>query len=178
MFTLIINEEYFINNSPLQWTVDYKKILNSARWVQEETIQDLLGTALYDEVVAKVTDGTIVDGAEYEELYTSFILPIMMNLTLNHSVSFLAASFTAKGIVEKTGDNSTSVSEKMISHLEARFLDIADSKLTRARLWLCGKHSDGLFPLYNNNNNTDVWDSQSGNQSRIAGGIFLKQKRT
>lgn len=173
---LIISEKYITDNSEVQENVDINKIIRNIFIVQNTFVKRILGSALFEEVLEKIGDGTINDGAEYQDLFELYLKPITLNYSLYKALPFLTYTITNKTIVQKESDNSEGVELATIKFLQAQYKDSADEMTQECKLYLKQKYTDGLFPLYSNTYNDECDDVQADNDPNSQfyfGDIFL-----
>ena len=115
MATLLISQQYLKDQSLISDNVDFKIITPVIRIVQTIDIQQLLGTNLYNKILSDVL-GNNLTGA-YKTLVDDYILPAMVFYIQARIPYALAYRFVNRGVVTKTGSDSTPISETAFAKL-------------------------------------------------------------
>lgn len=143
-----LSETALKNATVLNENIDMK-ILTPIIWkVQELRILELLGTALYQDLMDKINADPDLSGyTDYKTLLTDYIQPCMIQYCVCDSTPELAIKFMNVGINKKNTDNTSSVDYSDILRMIERYQ--ADAEIYQNRLirYLIAK-ANTLFPLY------------------------------
>lgn len=145
---LFLSETALKNATVLNENIDVK-VLSPIIWkVQELRILELLGTALYQDLMDKIASDSDLSGyPDYKTLLTDYIQPCMIQYCVCDSTPELAIKFMNVGINKKNTDNTSAVDYSDILRMIERYQ--ADAEIYQNRLirYLIAK-ANTLFPLY------------------------------
>lgn len=151
---IFLSETKLKESTVLNENIDVK-VLSPIIWkVQELRILELLGTALYEDMMNEINNNT-TNGVTntstmktgYGTLLTDYIQPCMIQYCVCDSTPELAIKFMNVGINKKNTDNTSSVDYSDILRMIERYQ--ADAEIYQNRLirYLIAK-ANTLFPLY------------------------------
>ena len=141
---LFISEEFVKNGSPVDENVDMKKI-NPVIWqCQTQYIQSVLGSVLYNDLVAKVIAGTLA--GDDLKLVDEYIADALMYWVMYEVQIPLLFNFRNKSTATNNSDYSQPIGTKELSRIENRFKDKAEFFSERITNYLCA--NTALYPLY------------------------------
>lgn len=144
---LLIDDVFVKANSPIDNNVADKIITPYIKLATDKWILPLLGTTLYNDLVAKLTtDITLATQADYKDLMDTYIQKTLLWYFLAESVLFLSFKFTNKNVVQKTSDNSQATSTSDLLKLKAEFAENAEMYADRTRRHLLA--NPDKFPKY------------------------------
>ncbi len=115
--------------------VDIDKYVFCIANVQLTIIEPLLGTELYDKIVADKTADTLA--GLYLELYTDFIKPITKNMALSEYIEIASYMVNNGGIYKHTGDNIEVVDKQEVQFLAGKNKNFAQMYIERFNKWIC-----------------------------------------
>jgi hypothetical protein len=143
--TLFITEEDLKTVfTTVQHNVDSSLITPWIQAAQQIHIEHRLGKPLSEAIKAEIEADTLVD--PYRELVEQYIAPALAWWSFYEAIPSLHMKYTAKGIVLKTSDNSSSVSLEELSLGRGQARDFAEFYENRMINYL--KDNPTLFPLY------------------------------
>lgn len=151
MATLLISQQYLKDQSLISDNVDFKIITPVIRVVQEVDIQQLLGTNLYNKIIADVVANTLA--GVYKTLVDDYVLPAMVYYIQARIPYALHVRFVNKGLVTKTGQDSQPVSENMFNKVIDEYKNTAQALGEIMVNHIKGNLSS--FPQYSTNNGVD-----------------------
>ena len=141
---LFISEEFIKNNSQIDENVDMKKILPVVWQCQTQHMQSVLGSQLYNDLIAKVIAGTLAgDDLKLVEEYVADALLYWVMYEVQIPLLF---NFRNKSTATNNSDHSTPITTKELSRIENRFKDKAEFFSERITNYLCA--NTALYPLY------------------------------
>lgn len=148
MATLLISQQYLKDQSLISDNVDFKLISPIINIVQMIDIQQLLGTNLYNKIISDVNGNTL--SGNYKTLVDDYVLPCMVFYIQSRIPYSLRFRFVNRGIVSKTGSDSTPISETEFNKLVDEQRNIAQSYGEIMVNYI--KYNLNLFPEYSTNN--------------------------
>lgn len=128
--------------------VDDKLLTPIIKKVQRLRILELLGTALYNDLMDKINADQDLSGyTDYKTLLTDYIQPCMIQYVVCDATPELLFKFMNVGISKKNTDNASAVSYEEAQKFIERYM--ADAEIYQSRLikYLLAK-ANTLFPLY------------------------------
>ena len=144
MRALFISEKYVKENSAIDENTDYKKILPTIWQCQIQYLQNLLGTKLYEDLIAKVLADTISgDDTTLMDDYISDALLYWVQYELQIPLLY---EFRNKNVSTNRSDNATPVSTKDSYRIEYRFKAKAEFFSKRLSDYL--EANSILYPTY------------------------------
>jgi len=155
---LLIGELYIRENSVLNGNVDVSEIKKSAYYMQDLTIQPILGKTFYHEIMNAYSAATanITPLTPDQEELINLIKPALVHHATAEVTFFLSLNVKNKGVSTQNGENSNSVSENTMFTVVKQITKRAEFYEERLRNWLCDNASK--FPTYKSteNQNTDL----------------------
>lgn len=149
---ILISEEVFRELSPLPGTFDYKYLKPHILSAQDQHIQPVLGSKLYFDLQAKIYDGTLSDDEKL--LLNDYIAKVLVYFSLYAAASFLSVKFENTGIVQKTTNDTTSITLTDADKLAEKLLSSAEFYKQRLIDFL--QFNKETFPLYEVAVNDDI----------------------
>ena len=132
---LFITPQELKSTTILGGNVDQDKFLFSIANVQIITIQRLLGTELYDLILAGAESDSLT--GDYLTIYDKFVKPITKNQALSEYIKISSYMIANGGAFKHTADNTTPMTAEEISGLSDTYAGIADTYIGRFDKWLC-----------------------------------------
>tara|TARA_R100000231_G_scaffold25344_1_gene23179 strand:- start:1452 stop:1961 length:510 start_codon:yes stop_codon:yes gene_type:complete len=155
---LFINRTDLVRNSIMDGNVDTDKFIQFIKIAQEITIQNYLGTKLYDKITALIpTDIDLPANADYKTLLNEYIQPMLIHWAQVDYYPYAAYQLRNGGIYKHTAENSESVSKNEIDFL-------VEKERTHAE-WYTRRFIDFMsfnqskYPEYTTNTNDDIYPS-------------------
>ena len=164
--TLLIDMDYIKDNSILDDNVDERLMVDALWTSQREYIKPILGTDLYDDIIAKAAAGTLASNDLI--LVDTYIAPCLVKYLVFEMTHIIAYKYRNKGVVQQNSENSQSTSFEDLNHLLNRWRDKAEMFGNDIILYLCA--NTDLFPLYSTN--SDIDDIKPISQT-FTGGLYL-----
>ena len=128
--------------------VDVSLLANFIPIAEQMYVEKVLGLALTTDIKTTIDSGSLP--ANYQSLLDEYVLPTCAWYSFYEASPFLLMRAEAKGIVKKSGDNSTSVDQKEFSIYRQSILDKASFYKNRLIDYL--EDNKSLFPLYRSEN--------------------------
>lgn len=144
-FAPFINAQYLKDNSPLASNMDIKLIYPYIKTAQNITIQETLGTLLYDRLMDSL-NASPSDTTANETILLKWIREAMVWLTPYHAIPFIWVNIRNIGLVQQSGTDMTSADKVAMEKLRQECLDNATFYIKRLKDYLCD-NSD-LFSQY------------------------------
>jgi len=138
-----ISETYLKDNSPLNRNIDMDELYPFAKTAEEIYIQEAIGTALYDDLIAKIIANTL---SANEIILCKKIRSALVWWTVYDSLPFIATKIRNIGVVEQNGDNLSNVDVSIQSRLEAKVKNKAMHYMKMLQGYLC--ENSNLFTEY------------------------------
>lgn len=132
---LFIEPSEMTSTTILGGNVDIDKYIFCIANVQLTIIEPLLGTELYDKIVADKTNDALA--GLYLELYTDFIKPITKNMALSEYIEIASYMVNNGGIYKHTGDNIEVVDKQEVQFLAGKNKNFAQMYIERFNKWIC-----------------------------------------
>lgn len=165
---LFISEDKIKSNSTLPDNVWGKYLLPSIQYAQENGLQNIIGSALYDTLVNLIQTGQITSTGctIYKQLLDEYIEPYLINKTIVEVIPNLSTKIGNIGTVIASDDKVVSLSDSERDLLRNSYQQKADFYTKRLQEWLKAKES--LFPelqstayikpnLDSSNNSVGLW---------------------
>jgi hypothetical protein len=149
--TLLIGAQYIKDNSPIDENVDERLMLDTIWTAQREHIKPLLGTDLYDDILAKAAAATLASNDL--TLVNEYIAPCLTKWVMFEMTLIQSYKYRNKGVVQQNSENSQPTSYENLSHLFDMWRDKAE--MFGQDLIRYVKANTDLFPLYLTNNDAD-----------------------
>lgn len=141
---ILINEQQIRARIPASANVEMSLLRPNIILYQETRLEEILGSSFYADIVTKYGNQTLSVAEQF--LLTNYIHPVISYGGLNISIPFLYAQISNRGIVQQSGDFTTTA-------LDSAFRQLRDSVKTsldnyEAKLLKYLKLNRGTFPLY------------------------------
>jgi hypothetical protein len=141
--------QYFKDNTVVNGNVDDELITPFIIIAENQNIERVIGTALFDELVDQIEDykenSTPIDPNNII-LLEKYINPALLQWTMFHSLPFLNYKLTNKTVAKKNSDNSDSSDVGEISYLRNVVSNNAEYLSTRLTNFL--KENKDTYPLF------------------------------
>ena len=164
---LLMTADYYKRNSVVDLNVDDELIHPQIIKAQNLNIERVLGTNLFDVLIAEVTSGTV--SSRMITLLEDYIQPALVEWVTYSSILYFNYKITNKAVVKKSSDNSEASSLNEVNFLRQSIRDDAEYYTDRLAKYLCA--NEVLFPEYieGNINDDDIVPSKKS----FFGGIYL-----
>jgi hypothetical protein len=125
--------------------VDDKLIYPEILAVQDLYIMPLLGSTLFNKILADIDAGTLT--GNYKDLMDNYIVQCICNYVMSELPEGLNYQYWNKGVSQKTVDNATQPSMSEMYQIVAKYKSRAEFYARKARLYLV-QNSPAMFPEY------------------------------
>lgn len=142
---LMVSEQYVKDNTVIDDNVDVKLLKSTIYDCQRDYILPILGSKLYDKIVADITAGTIT--GVYKTLLDDYISEALVKWVMYESVPTLTYKFRNKSVAKKSSDNALPISYAELKAEMDRWRDKAELRSQDITNYLCVNSSQ--FPEYN-----------------------------
>jgi len=112
---LFISRTDLVKNTILDGNVNTDKLLQFVKISQQITIQNYLGTDLYNKISADIIAGTL--SGNYLSLVQDYVQPMLIHYAMMEYLPFSAYQIKNGGISKHTSENSESVSKEEVDYL-------------------------------------------------------------
>ena len=135
---LLITNAQLIEGSPLGGNIDLDKYQSVIRDTQILTLEPILGTKLYNKILADYEANTL--SGDYLELHTEYIVPILVHSTAAEYITISGFNVANGGIFRYTPENATPADKNEIDYLANKQRSKADVYIQRLQKYLCDKN--------------------------------------
>lgn len=132
---LFIQPSEITKTTVLGGNVDIDKYQFCIYDTQITFIEPLLGTELYDKIIADVTATTIT--GDYETLYDEYVKPITKNEALAKYIEVSSYMLDNGGLFKHQPDNAEIVDKDEAQFLAGKYHAIAQMYVQRFEKWIC-----------------------------------------
>lgn len=162
-YALLVSTEDVKKFSVLNGNLDVDDFIQYIKIAQDITIQNYLGTDLYNKFQELIISGDInlIGNLKYKNLLKDYIKPMLIHFAMVQYLPFAAYTIANKGVFKHTSENATSVEKNEIDYLVEKERDIAQHYTQRFIDYMSFKSSD--FPEYNSNSNGDMYPDTRNN---------------
>jgi hypothetical protein len=160
-YALLISTEDVKKFTIVNGNLDVDDFIQYIKIAQDITIQNYLGTDLYNKFQDLIINNTLnnVGNANYKALLSTYIKPMLIHWAMVHYLPFSAYTIANKGVFKHTSENAESVTKTEIDYLVEKERDIAEHYTQRFIDYIC--FNNNLFPEYNSNSNGDMYPDRS-----------------
>jgi hypothetical protein len=172
MATLIIDDQYLKENSPLGKSIDVDEIYSFVSNAQAIYTQDVLGTPLYNDLLQKTDNyisGSGVTFSSYEWELLDICSKALTYWTVYMALPNLYLKMRNAGVVRPQAEFTQNSDLSEMKYLREEMSNLGEFWNTRASNYLCNNSSE--FPLYNSAS-TDMYP----NNTQYDSDIYLEQR--
>lgn len=137
---LFVTPQECASNTILSGNIDIDKFVFCIANVQLTTIETLLGTELYDKIIADIEGDTLV--GLYLELHENFIKPITKNESVAQFIEIASYLVDNGGIYKHSAEGKEIVSKDEVQFLSNKYKSLAQMYVQRFNKWICKNHLD------------------------------------
>jgi len=149
---LFISESYIKNNTEIDENVNVHKLLPTVWWCQKTYIEQVLGTALFDDLLGKIAPTDTLSGNDLI-LVEKWISPALVNWVMFEAQVTLLYNFRDKSVGKNSSDFSQPIDYTEHRYLKDNYKKRAESLTKRLEGYLC--ENSALFPLYGSSTGLD-----------------------
>ena len=135
---LFVTPQEITEGTILDGNTDTDKYTFCIEDVQDDKIQTLLGTELYDKIIADIEADTLV--GDYLELYKKFVQPITKFESVAEYISISPYEVRNAGTIKLTPSGSEVVDSKEVDKLSLKYSAKAQNYIGKFEKWI-GLHS-------------------------------------
>jgi hypothetical protein len=164
-YALLISTDDVKRFSILNGNLDVDDFIQYIKIAQDITIQNYLGTDLYNKFQTLIIDNELNDAGNvnYKSLLLDYIKPMLIHWAMVQYLPFAAYTIANKGVFKHTSENATSVEKNEIDYLVEKERDIAQHYTQRFIDYIC--FNNDKFPEYTSNSNGDMYPDTNNNYS-------------
>ncbi len=169
MSALFISENYLKQNGVINDNADMKVITPTLFLVQDLYIHPILGTDLFNEIVAEINANTV--STDNQTLLDSYILPTMLWYTLCECTPVFKYRYMNKGVMIKNSENSSAADLTEIQFLMDKWRNNAEAYAQRCTNFLKEEATSSKYANYLQNMHSD---DIKPNNNNYTSGLFLE----
>ena len=132
---LFVTPQECASNTILSGNIDIDKFVFCIANVQLTTIEPLLGTELYDKIIADKEADTLA--GLYLELYNDFVRPITKNESVAQFIEIASYLVDNGGIYKHSADGKEVVDKQEVQFLAGKYKSLAQMYVQRFNKWIC-----------------------------------------
>lgn len=143
---LWMTEDYFKENSVLNDNVDWRLVQPIMIMVQDQYIQPILGTDLFDEIADEIYAGSV--SSDNQTLLDSYIRKVIIYYVLSELPAVLKYRYQNKGILVRNSENSSAASQEEIQAQTSYWKNKAEWQAERTTKFLREVSTSSLYANY------------------------------
>lgn len=140
--TLFIGVQYLRDNTIINDNVDSQVLQPIIRNAQYKYVQQVLGTALYNKVIAEIAAGTLA--GDYLTLVDEYIVPVLTQYCILEALPYMTFKFRNKSISKQSSDYSTPAELQDLYYLRDNISSTASFCAERLTTYL--RKNNSLYP--------------------------------
>lgn len=160
---LFCSENWIKTRTPINANVDVSLIVPFLVSAQDLWIQPIVGTALYDRLMAGIVASNLTAD---ETALLDLLRPALAYFTLSTALPFVATQVRNGGVVKTKSDQTEPASKAEVDALKAAAQNMAEFYAERATRYLCANAS--AFPLYSSSD-----DMQASGTTNYNAGFYF-----
>lgn len=155
-YALLISTEDVKKFTILNGNLDADDFIQYIKIAQDITIQNYLGSELYNKLNTLIISGDINDTEflNYKTLLNTYIKPMLIHWAMVHYLPFASYKIANKGVYKHTSENAETLQKNEIDFLVEKERDIAEHYTQRFIDYMC--FNQNLYPEYYLNSNEDM----------------------
>tara|TARA_R100001086_G_scaffold242402_1_gene170080 strand:+ start:892 stop:1404 length:513 start_codon:yes stop_codon:yes gene_type:complete len=161
----LVTSSEIAKNTPMGGNVDPDKYTNLIIDVQDLVLEPVLGTKLYDKILADFDADTLT--GVYETMFDNYIKQVMWHSVFASYINLGSVWVSNKGILKHLAENSESATQDEIDSLAKAYQSKADAYIARLERYLC----DVDVPEYDTQDENYDIDPKTG--LRTISGLFF-----
>lgn len=146
MSVFMISPQEAKDESPLDANVDEKNFRQAILFSQDNYIQHIVGTGIFNELKTQITDETLT--VLNTTLLNTYIRPALLHYVLSEAIRPISYKMMNIGVERKSGSFYSPINRDEIQRLENYYRNKAEYYAQQASKYLCENASD--YPLYTN----------------------------
>ena len=125
-YALLISTEDIKKFTIVNGNLDADDFIEYIKISQDITIQNYLGTQLYEKLQTLILNDTINDvaNAKYKTLLTTYIKPMLIHWAMVYYLPFAAYTLSNKGLFKHSSENASNVEKTEVDFLVEKERDI------------------------------------------------------
>jgi hypothetical protein len=131
---LFVNPQDLMDNTILSGDVDVDKLKPIILETQLKSIEELLGTELYDKIVTDI-EGDVLTGL-YETLFNDYIIPITRNQAVASYILISPYTVGNGGMFKRTYNGVETTDYKEVERLSQIYSSTAQMYINRFNKWI------------------------------------------
>ena len=149
---LFVKTSDIAKHTALNGNVDADKFTQFVKIAQDISLQNILGTDLYEAMDASIVASTLA--GDYVTLNTTYIKPYLIHSAMVHYLPFAAYQIANRGVFKGGSENSTAIEKNELDYLVEAERDISEHYAQRLIDYLC--NNNDLFSELNTNSDGDM----------------------
>ena len=171
MKPLLISADKIKEFGVIEDNVDVKLINTTISLVQDMSLQQIIGTELYNEICDQVENDNL--SVLNETLLVDYIHNYLMAMVIAEGSSTFLYRISNKAVVTSNSENQSPVNLDELNKVEGKWKHRAQFYSDRITKYLC--ENETLYPLYYNGNNKI--DEINPTKTTKFGGLILRNDR-
>jgi hypothetical protein len=148
---LFISESYIKNNTEIDENVNVNKLLPTVWWCQKAYIEQVLGSALFDDLLSKILASTLA-GNDLT-LVEKYVSPALVQWVMFEVQVPLLFNFRDKSVGKNSSDFSQPIDYTEHRYIKDNYKKRAETLTKRLEDYLCA--NSALFTLYGTSTTSD-----------------------
>jgi hypothetical protein len=126
-YALLISTEDVKKFTITNGNLDADDFIEYIKISQDITIQNYLGTKLYEKLQTLILNNDIndIEFVDYKNLLVTYIKPMLIHWAMVYYLPFAAYTLSNKGLFKHTSENATNVEKSEVDFLVEKERDIA-----------------------------------------------------
>ena len=176
MATYLITSQEVKSNTSMGGNVDSDNIMHLIFDAQIMVLENILGTALYNKIVADFTSSSLA--GDYSRMFTNYIKPVLWHST--YAAYLREANVLAKngGVFTNTPEEATATPLENIQYVAKNAQSKADVYIERLTRYLCDKNVPECDNAQANNYDIDPKDDITTVSGWYLGRGYGKSRKT
>jgi len=150
---LMISRKDLVKYTSLSGNIDTDKFIQYVLIAQEITVQQLLGTDLYEKIQGDIESSSLT--GDYLTLVNDYIKPVLIHAAAVQYIPFASYTFGNKGVFKHTSETGETVSKEEVDYLVEEERDTMQFYADRLIDHL-SFNAPSKYPEYNTNTNEDI----------------------
>lgn len=142
----------FKDRTSVHGNIDDNLIKPELKSAEDMYIHPILGTALYNKIIADIAAGGSPVGADYITLVNDYILDALQYYVMSELPKAISLQYWNKGVIRKSGDNTETPSMSDLADISEHYRKKAEWYAERLTQYLRRVSNSTVLPEYYNGN--------------------------
>jgi len=162
----LVTQQEIVKNTPMGGNVDFDKYKSLINDVQDLILEPILGTKLYDKILADFDGGSLA--GDYQTMFDDYIKQVMWHSVFSQFAQLGSLIVRNGGMYKHTSGDSELASESEVNSLVKAYQSKADAYIERLERFLCDKN----ITEYDNAQDEE-YDIDPKRNLRTIGGLYF-----